>query len=383
MTKKYLLTPGPTPLPPEVRAACARPIIHHRTPEFQKLFAEVNEGLKYLFQTGNDIFTFTASGTGAMEAAVANLLSPGDKAIVVCGGKFGERWKEICQAYNVEAISVDVQWGKAVCPGEIKRLLSEHKETKAVFTTLCETSTAVVCDIKAIGRIVKDCAAVLVVDAVSGLGAEELQTDNWNIDCVVTGSQKAMMLPPGLAFCSVSPKAQRAAEFAKLPKYYFDFQKAKKALHKTDTPFTPAISLIVALRESLSLIKKEGLENVFKRHRMLACATREALCALGLSLFSETFCNVVTAAYVPEGVDSSKLVKLMRDKYGVSIANGQGHIKGKVIRVAHLGYMQPSDIITGISALEKALAELGHKVEPGKGLVAAERVFKSAIYEGE
>lgn len=373
--KKYLLTPGPTPLPDEVRKALALPIIHHRTPEFQKIFIQVNEGLKYLFQTQNDIFTFAGSGTAAMEAAVVNLLSAGDTAITVCGGKFGERWREICQAYNVKVISIDVEWGKAVEPAEIKRLLSTHKETKAVFTTLCETSTGVTNDIKTIAEIVKDSPAVLVVDAVSGLGAEDLQTDKWGVDCVVAGSQKAMMLPPGLSFCSVSPKARKAIENSKLPKYYFDLRKAKKALDKSDTTFTPPVSLIVALAEALHLIQKEGLENVFKRHKIMAEGARGALLALGFKLFSQTFCNVVTAAYTPEGIDSTQLVKLLRDKYGVSIANGQEQFKGKLIRLAHLGYIQPSDIITGISAIERALSELGHKVESKKGVHAAERIF--------
>ncbi|MCQ9208541.1 MAG: alanine--glyoxylate aminotransferase family protein, partial [Omnitrophica bacterium] len=338
MKKKYLLTPGPTPLPPQVRKAQAEPIIHHRTPEFQEIFAEVNEGLKYLFQSKNDIFTFASSGTGAMEAAVVNLLSPGDKAIAVCSGKFGERWAELCQAYNVEAISLNVEWGKAVQPEEIKRLLREHKDVKVVFTTLCETSTGVVHDIKAIGQVVKETNAVLVVDAVSGLGAEELQTDAWFVDCVVVGSQKGMMIPPGLAFCSTSPKAWKLVQSSKLPKYYFDLRLAKKSLDKNDTLFTPAISLIVALRQSLRLIKEERLENIFKRHQTMAQATRRALSALGFKLFSSTFCNVLTAAYVPEGIDSTKLVKLMRDKYGLSIANGQGKLKGRLIRLAHLGY---------------------------------------------
>lgn len=375
MKKKYLLTPGPTPLPKQVLSASAQPIIHHRTAEFRQFFAEVNEGLKYLFQTKNDIFTFAASGTGAMEATVANLLSPQDTAIAVCAGKFGQRWAEICQAYNVKVIPIEVEWGKAVQPLEVKRLLSEHQKVKAVFTTLCETSTAVVTDIKAIGQIVKESGAVLVVDAVSGLGAQDLQTDNWNVDCVVVGSQKGMMLPPGLSFCSVSAKAWKTIENSKLPKYYFDFKKAKKSLDKNDTPYTPAVTLVIALRESLRMIKEEGLENVFKRHQMLACATRDAVCALGLKLFSHTFCNAVTAAYLPEGIDSTQLVKLMRDKYGVSIADGQEQLKGKIIRIAHLGYMKTTDIITGISVLEQALLELGYKVESGKGVQAAKKVF--------
>ncbi|MBN3039318.1 MAG: alanine--glyoxylate aminotransferase family protein [Candidatus Omnitrophica bacterium] len=379
MSKKYLLTPGPTPLPPEVLLACAQPMIHHRTDEFRKIFGEFNEGLKYLFQTKNGVVTFAASGTGAMEASVVNLLSPEDKAIAICGGKFGERWVELCKAYNVNVIPIEVEWGKRAEAGEVQRILAEHKDAKAVFTTLCETSTGVVTDIEAIGKIVKETDAVLVVDAISGLGAEDLQTDNWNVDCVVAGSQKGMMLPPGLSFCSLSQKALKAMETSKLPKYYLDMKKAKKSLDKTDTAYTPAVSLIVAARESLRLIKEEGLENVFKRHKMLADATRNAVCALGLGLFSNTFCNVVTAASVPEGIDGAQLVKLMRKKYGVSIAGGQGHLKGKIIRIAHLGYMEPFDIITGISALELALSELGYKVELGKGIQAAENVFSNQI----
>ncbi|MFC1632351.1 pyridoxal-phosphate-dependent aminotransferase family protein [Candidatus Omnitrophota bacterium] len=363
MQKKYLLTPGPTPLPEAVLKALGKPIIHHRTAEFQQILGEVNQGLQYLFQTKGPVFTFSASGTGVMEAAVVNLLSPTDKAIVVCAGKFGERWQEICAACGVQVIAINVEWGRAVSPEQIKSLLSEHKDAKAVFTTLCETSTGAVTDIQAIGQIVKDTAAVLVVDAISGLGAEELQTDNWHVDCAVAGSQKAMMLPPGLGFCTLSGKAEKLLDQSKLPKYYFDFKKAKKSFAKNDTPFTPAVSLIVALREALNLIRTEGLENVIKRHKLMAEATRAALQALGFKLFAQTFCNVVTSALVPDGIDSTALVKLMRTKYGVSIANGQAELKGKVIRVAHLGHITQEDLNFGISVLEKALVELGHNKE--------------------
>ncbi|NQS99692.1 MAG: alanine--glyoxylate aminotransferase family protein [Candidatus Omnitrophica bacterium] len=375
MERKYLLTPGPTPLPDEVRRALGLPIIHHRTSEFQQIFTEVNQDLKYLFQTKGDIFTFSASGTGAMESAVVNLLSPGDKAIVVCGGKFGERWRDICQAYAVEVISIDVEWGSPVAPEEIKQILKADQQIKAVFTTLCETSTGVVNDIQAIGQIVADSSAVLVVDAISALGAEDLQTDNWQIDCVVVGSQKGMMLPPGLAFCSVSNKAWELVKSSKLPKFYFDFKKAKKTYDKNDTPFTPAVSLIVALREALLLIKKQGLAEVFKQHQLKAHAARAALEALGFKIFSKTSCNVLTAAFTPEGVDSTELTKLMRTKFGVSVANGQGEFKGKIIRLAHLGHIQAADLIKGISVLEQALAELGQKIEKGKGVQAAEKVL--------
>lgn len=376
MQKKYLLAPGPTPVPPEVLAAMAQPIIHHRTPEYREIFAEVNEGLKYVFQTKNDVLTFAASGTGAMEAAVANLLSPGDKALVVEGGKFGERFREIGEAYGVEVVPIKVEWGKAVELVLMRQKLKEEREIKAVFTTLCETSTGVVNDIKAMGEIVSGEEAVLVVDAISGLGAMELQSDDWNVDVVVAGSQKGLMIPPGLAFASVSEKAWKLAKESKLPKYYFSFLKAKESLDKTDHPFTPAISLVIALREALRKIREEGLENVLYRHARLARATRAAVTALGLKLFAtEAPSNAVTAVKVPEGIDGVALVKNMREKYGVTIAGGQSQLKGKIFRIAHLGYTDTFDLSVAISALEMALSELGYKVELGAGVKAAEEVL--------
>lgn len=376
MQKKYLLAPGPTPVPPEVLAAMAQPIIHHRTPEYREIFAEVNEGLKYVFQTKNDVLTFAASGTGAMEAAVANLLSPGDKALVVEGGKFGERFREIGEAYGVEVVPIKVEWGKAVELVLMRQKLKEEREIKAVFTTLCETSTGVVNDIKAMGEIVSGEEAVLVVDAISGLGAMELQSDDWNVDVVVAGSQKGLMIPPGLAFASVSEKAWKLAKESKLPKYYFSFLKAKESLDKTDHPFTPAISLVIALREALRKIREEGLENVLYRHARLARATRAAVTALGLKLFAtEAPSNAVTAVKVPEGIDGVALVKNMREKYGVTIAGGQSQLKGKIFRIAHLGYADTFDLSVAISALEMALSELGYKVELGAGVKAAEEVL--------
>ncbi|MDD4894498.1 MAG: alanine--glyoxylate aminotransferase family protein, partial [Candidatus Omnitrophica bacterium] len=240
MRKNYLLTPGPTPLPPQVLEAMARPIFHHRTPQFQAILKEAGEGLKYVYQTSNDVFILASSGTGAMEAAVVNLLSPGDTAMVIQGGKFGERWTELCKTYGITPEIIDVEWGKAVSPDEIGKRLKANPKIKAVFTTLCETSTGVVNDIAAIGRVVKDTSAVLVVDAISGLGAIDLQTDAWNCDIVVSGSQKGLMLPPGLGFISVSPKAWKLIEESKSPKYYLSLNKAKKAWGSTDTPFTPA-----------------------------------------------------------------------------------------------------------------------------------------------
>jgi aspartate aminotransferase-like enzyme len=377
MKKNYLLTPGPTPLPPQITQCLSRPIIHHRTPQFQSILKQVEESLKYVFNTTNDVFIFACSGTGAMEAAVANLLSPADTVLTIEGGKFGQRWTEVCQAYGVNAEVIKVNWGEAVDPGEIKsRIENRESRIKAVFTTLCETSTGVVNDIEAIGKIVESSSAVLVVDAISGLGAIPLLTDAWSCDMVVCGSQKGLMLPPGLGFISVSPKAWDLVNQSKCPKYYFGLKSYQAALDKTDTPFTPAISLIVALNEALNMIRQEGLENVFLRHKKMAEATRRAAKALGLQLLAPAASSdVVTAIRVPSGIDGVKLVKTMRDIYGVTIAGGQAELKGKIIRIAHMGYINKSDIITGISCLEKVLSEMGYKFELGAGVKAAEEVL--------
>lgn len=376
MRKNYLLTPGPTPLPPAVSEAMARPIIHHRTPQFQAILKEAGEGLKYIFQTKNDCFVLASSGTGAMEAAVVNFLSPGDTAICIQGGKFGERWTEICKSYGVNTEVVDVRWGEAVDPKEVQNRLKENPAIKAVYATLCETSTGVVNDIEALGKVVKDTGAILVVDAISGLGAINLATDSWFCDVVVSGSQKGLMLPPGLGFVSVSAKAWKSAESAKCAKYYLSLKAAKKAWDKTDTPFTPAITLIIALNEVLKMLKQDGLEVIFARHKKMAEATRQAALALGLELFAPgASSDVVTAVKVPAGVDGEKLVKTMRDTYGVTIAGGQSELKGKVFRIAHMGYIEEFDIITGISCLEKVLSQMGYKFQLGAGVKAAEAVF--------
>ncbi len=376
MKKNYLMTPGPTPVPPQALLAMAEPIIHHRTPEFMEIFKEVCDLLKYVFQTSNDVITFTSSGTGAMEAAVANLLSPGDKAICVQGGKFGERWTELCKAYGITPIIINVEWGKAVDPKAIEAELNKDASIQAVFTTLCETSTGVLTDIKAIAQVTKSHNAVLAVDAISGLGAEDIKTDEWGIDVVVSGSQKGLMIPPGLAFIALSKKAWDKVEKSKCPKYYLSLKKAKKAIEATDTPFTPAISLVIALRETLRMMKKEGLDVIFNRHKILALATREAMEAMGLKLFAPTApSNGVTAVRVPDGIDGEKLVKHMRDKYGVGIAGGQAELKGKVIRIAHMGYITDTDILMTIAVLGMALAEMGFRGEPGVGVEAAEEVL--------
>lgn len=396
MIKNFLLTPGPTPIPPRVLETMARPIIHHRTPEFQKIIQEVEEDLKYVFQTKNEVLIFASSGTGAMEGSVVNLLSPGDKALVVRAGKFGERFGEICEAYGIEFIPLDVEWGRAVDPEAIRKVLGEDgrrktdddqrksraksrdgRRIKAVYTTLCETSTGVSTDIESVAKVVKNYEAVLVVDAISGLAAIPLKTDEWGVDVVVSGSQKGLMIPPGLAFVSVSPKAWALIEKSALPKFYFDFKEYKKSLTKVDTPFTPAVNLMIALREALKIIKEEGIEVIFERHKKLALAVRNAVKALGLALFApDAYSDAVTAINVPQGIDGEKLVKVMRDKYGVGIAGGQAELKGKVIRIATMGYITASDLMVCIATLETVLNEMGYKFQLGAGVKALEETLK-------
>jgi len=318
------------------------------------------------------------SGTGGMEASVCNLLSLGDHVITVEGGKFGERWTEICIAYGIDSKVIEGEWGCAVDPNEIKKALDEDPSIKAVYITLCETSTGASVNIKAIGEIVKDTKAVLVVDAVSGLAVTDLQADNWNVDVVVSGGHKGFMLPPGLGFVSISPKAFALTEKSKCPKYYFDFNKAKKAADKTDTPFTPAIGLVIALNESIKLIKDKGLEETIKHFEKLAEGARAGFNAIGLPVFTHESArnNVLTAVNVPDGIDGEKLVKELRDTHGISIAGGQGHLKGKIIRVAHMGCLDENDILKGLSKIEIVLSELGHKFQEGAAVDAAKEVFQ-------
>ncbi len=376
MLKRYLLTPGPTPVPTEALLSMAKPIIHHRTPQFKEILREAVDGLRYVFQTKNDIFIFASSGTGAMESAVTNILSPGDKAIVVRGGKFGERFTEICQAYGIIPVNINVEWGKAVDPVEIKNQLNRDKDIKAVYATLCETSTAVVNDIKAIGEIVSKTDAVLVVDAISGLGSVELKTDDWNVDIAVSGSQKGLMIPPGLSFVSVSPKALSLVDLSKTPNYYFCYKAAKKSADKDDTPWTPAISLIIGLVEAIKIIRQETLEGAIARQKKMADAVRRAAIAMGLELFAPSApSDAVTAIKLPETIDGAKLVKTMRDTYGIGIAGGQSQLKGRIIRIASMGFMTQWDIIVAISCLEIVLKQMGYDFQLGAGVQAAEEVF--------
>lgn len=377
MEKKYLFSPGPTMLPPGVLLKMAEPIMHHREPEFEKIFAEIREGLKYLFRTKNEVLVFTSSGTGAMEGAVSNLLSRGDKAIVVRGGKFGERWGEICEAYGIEFIPIDVEWGRAVDPGRIQELLKSDSSIRAVYTQASETSTGVRHPVREIAEIVKEHEeTIVVVDAITGIGVFDLPMDEWGLDVVVSGSQKALMLPPGLSFAALSDKAWKRVERSNLPRYYFDFKKELKSTKKNQSSYTPAISLFVGLREALGLIRKEGLEALFRRHEKLAEATRRAVKALGLDLYApESPSNAVTALKIPGGIDGEKLKDLFFERFGITVAEGQDRAKGKIIRIAHLGYYDKLDMVMVISALEMLLKEMGHAFELGTGVKAAEEVL--------
>lgn len=377
MKKNLLMTPGPTQIPPDICAALGKPIIHHRTPQFQGNIKEVVEGLQYVLQTKNDVYLLCSSGTGAMEAAVCNLVSAGDKAITVEGGKFGERWTELCKVYGVETDVVEVEWGTAVNPANIKAILDAKPDVKAVFITLCETSTGAVTDVKAVAEVVKNHGAVLVVDGVSGVGVTDLKMDEWGVDVVVSGSHKGFMLPPGLAFIAVSTAAQKLIEESKNPRYYFDLRKSKKAFAETDTPFTPAIGIVVAMVDSLKKIREEGIENTFARFARLAEGTRAAAKALGLKLLVKEgySANVLTSIILPESINGGKLVKTMRDTYGIVPAGGQGHLKGKIVRIAHMGCVDEFDIIATISCFEKVLQEMGYDFELGSGVAAAQEVF--------
>ncbi|MGA1843317.1 MAG: pyridoxal-phosphate-dependent aminotransferase family protein [bacterium] len=377
MQKKLLLSPGPTPVPSEALLAMAQPIIHHRTPEFTEILNQVQEGLKYLFQTEQDVLIIAGSGTAAMEASVSNILSPGDKAICIRGGKFGERWADLCTAYGVNPINIDVEWGKALDPKVLEDHLSKNTDVKAVYATMSETSTGVRYDIEAFAKIVsRHPGTVLVVDAITAVGVMDVPMDKWGIDVLVCGSQKALMLPPGLAFISLSEKAWKCTESSTCPKYYLNLKKEKKNLAKGQTAYTPAVSLIVGLNETLKMIREEGLTNVFKRHATLAAATRAACQALGLELLAnDSPSDAVTAVCAPEGTDASQIIKKMKGKYGMIIAGGQEHLKGKIFRIAHLGYFDKCDIFSAVAHLELSLKELGIPAKPGAGIAAAEQVF--------
>ncbi len=380
MMKKRLFTPGPTPVPDHVMLTMAEPMIHHRHPEFIALFQRVNDNLKYLFQTSQDVFTLTSSGTGAMEAAVCNLLSAGDTAVYVNAGKFGERWGELCRAYGVRAVEILVQWGHSVNVSDVARVLRQHVGCKAVFLTHSETSTGVVQDMQNIARVVRDNSdALVVVDGITSVGALELRMDAWGLDVVMTGSQKGLMIPPGLAFIAFSERAWKRVENSTLPRYYFDLRIAKKAMQNAETPWTPAVSLFVGLDTALQMIRQEGIETVWKRHAVIAEAVRAGCKALGLRLLAACPSNALTAVYFPEGIDAKHFSSTLKQKYAVTVAGGQGPLKGKIFRISHLGYYDVLDAVSIISALEMTLKDCGWKFEHGAGVRAVQSVLASTV----
>ena len=390
MPKYRLLTPGPTEVPQQARLALARPIVHHRTAEFRGLLAEVLEGLKYVFQTQNDVLILTSSGTGAMEAAVVNLIPAGAKAIVLESGKFSERWRLICERFGIEVVRYEVPWGEPFEPSDVARLLQEHPDAVAVYTTLSESSTGVGHDIEAIGRVVRAAGILpvsgrdsgptrvpplLVVDAISGAGAMPCRTDAWGIDILVVGSQKALMAPPGLAFLTISPAAWTQIESIRRPAFYFDVLAYRKALREPDTPYTPAIPLVVALAETLRAIRAEGIEAVWARAGLLARATRAGVEALGMRLVARRPADSLTAVYFPEGVDGKAMLRRLESRFGVKLAGGQGPLSGKVFRIAHFGAVDELDTLSALAAIELVLAEMGQPVKLGTGVAAASRVL--------
>jgi aspartate aminotransferase-like enzyme len=377
MPKRYLLAPGPTQIPPEVLLKMAEPIIHHRNPLFEAVVAEVRENLKYVFGTKNEVLVFASSGTGAMEGAITNMLSPGDKAIVVRSGKFGERWANICKAYGVQSVNIDIPWGENLDPADIEKVLKENPDAKAVYTQATETSTGAKFPTKEIAAIVKNYPGTLmVVDGITGVGVLELPMDEWGIDILVGGSQKALMLPPGLAFAGVSDKAWAFNKTSKIPKFYFNWAKEADKLKENQTNYTPAISLIIGLREALKMMKEEGLENIYRRIDILARATREGAAALGLKTFAKTPSPAVTAICAPEGIDGQKIYKTLWQKYGVTGAGGQDQLKGKIFRIATLGYADKFDVITAVAAIEFALRDLGYTFQMGAGVAKATESLK-------
>lgn len=382
MIKSYLLAPGPTPVPERVSLAMARPIIHHRTPQFSKIFAEAKAGLRELFQTAQDVLMLAASGTGAMESSITNLYSAGDEILAVNGGKFGERWGKIGAAYGLKVHELKVEWGQAVDPADVGRMLDQHPGIRGVFVQASETSTAVLHPVREIAAITREHDVLLTVDGITAVGVCDMPMDKWGIDVLITGSQKALMLPPGLAFIALSERAWARSKKATLPRFYFNLAKERESLAKDTTAWTPAITLIIGLREALAMMREEGWANVFERHARLAEATRAAAAALGLPLVAPTAPSpALTAIYTPPHVDGGKLVAYLRDRMHITFAGGQDQLKGKIVRIAHLGHVGVFDTLTAISAFELALHHFGHDVVLGRGVAAAEGVLTAALPE--
>ncbi|MCF8041597.1 MAG: alanine--glyoxylate aminotransferase family protein [Desulfarculaceae bacterium] len=379
MKKVSLLAPGPTPVPPRTLLAMAQPLIHHRSSDFLEIFGRVREGLKKIFKTKNDVLVFCCSGTGAMESSVANLLSPGDKAIAVRGGKFGERWTEILEAYGCQAVNLDVEWGYAVKPEDVAALLKADPSIKAVYVQALETSTGVAHPIKELAQVTKGTGAVLVVDAVSALGVYDIPTDEWELDVVISGSQKALMLPPGLAFAAIGPKALEMMKTSKCPKFYFSWAKELKNQGINKGTFTSPVTLFMGLLDIFEVIDEMGLDNIYRETEIKSKAFKAAVAAWGLELYSkENASTGLSAVEAPAGIDAQDVVGWLKNKYAIFIAGGQAQAKGKIFRVAHMGYISEFDTLQAISAIEMALAGLGYDFEMGSGVAAAQKIFGEA-----
>ena len=377
--KRYLFTPGPTPVPGEVLAVLAEPVIHHRSPDFVEIYGRVLQRLQTVYRTEHDVLLFTASGTAAFESAVANLTSPGDRQLVVSAGYFGERWQAMARTFGADLVDLTYAWGEVPDPADLEAKLEQHPDVKVVYLVHSETSTGVVVDVQAFAAVVKEAGAVVVVDAVSSLGAVPLDTDDWGIDVVVSGSQKALMTPPGVSFVSVSPAALEAAARSTSPRFTLDWETTRRGQEKLDTPFTPAVSTIRALDVALGLLLEEGLENVFERHVRLGRAAREGVKAMGLELFSpdDDRSAVVTAVRGPAGVDLAEFLLLLRDRLGVQLVGGQGDLKGKIFRIGHIGWFDVFDITTALAAVELGLTELGADLERGVATTRALEAYGS------
>ena len=374
MYKRRLFTPGPTPVPEKVMLKMAEPIIHHRSPEFNEIFIRVNQNLKYLFQTTQPVLTLTCSGTGGVEATFVSLFSPGDTMISVNGGKFGERWVKMPKTFGLNVIEIKVDWGKAPKSSQLQEALRQHSNVKAVYLTHSETSTGTATDVKTLAKVIRENSSALVcVDGITAIGAHELRFDEWGIDVCVTGSQKGLMIPPGLAFVALSKRAIAAMETSTLPKFYFDLRKALKSYEKNDTPWTPAASLLIGVDVALEMIRSEGIENVWKRHERMARAIRAGIRALGLKLFSDEPSYAVTPVWMPEGIDWKVFNKALKNAYGITIAGGQDDYAGKIFRISHLGYYDELDMVGVIAAIERALHDCGYECELGAGVKAVQQ----------
>jgi aspartate aminotransferase-like enzyme len=376
--KQRLLTPGPTPLYPPALHAMMASDIHHRTEEFRNVYKSALADLKEVYGTSNDVLCFAASGTGAMDASVSNLFSAGDKVIVCTAGKFGERWVEIAKAYGLDANVLKAEYGDVVTPDRVESALKAEPATKGVFIQASETSTGAEHDVETMAGIIKKTDAIFVVDAITGLGTTPLEIDQWGLDVVIGGSQKAFMIPPGLAFLSVSPKAWKLADTATLPHYYFSLKKEKKSADANDSSWTPATSLILALGEALKYVKKIGMPNLIENAQLLALATRQASQEIGLEVFAKRPGSSVTAVKAPAGMDSKVIVKGFKERFGAIIANGQGSMQGQIFRIAHLGYFDFADMFGIVAGLELILRANGHSVELSKGVAAVQRVYEGA-----